>query len=171
MNGNCNIDSQMTRQSGFTLFEVLIAIAVTSIGLLGLAAMQAIGLKNNQNAYHNTQSTVLAYDIADRMRANADSMNNYLTNYVSPEETPTEGEEEGDVPDLPNCNDSSGCTAAQMAQSDLLEWNAAVASALPSGTGTITIAADIYTATISWDGDQDGDVDNADPNFQVSFQP
>ena len=57
-------------QRGATLIEVLVAMLVLSIGLLGLAGMQMTALKSNQSAYYRSQATVLAYDIIDRMRAN-----------------------------------------------------------------------------------------------------
>ncbi len=55
---------------GFTLIEVLVALLVMSIGLLGLAALQATSLKTNHGAYNRGQAIFLAYDIMDRMRAN-----------------------------------------------------------------------------------------------------
>ena len=58
------------KQRGFTLLEVLIALLVLSIGLLGLAALQTTGLRSNHMASMRTTSTHLAYDISDRMRAN-----------------------------------------------------------------------------------------------------
>ncbi len=59
------------RSGGFTLLEVLIAIVVLAIGLLGLAALQLRGLTDTGNAYLRSQATWLAYDVADRMRAAA----------------------------------------------------------------------------------------------------
>jgi len=58
------------RQSGFTLLEVLVAILVLSIGLLGLAGLMASSIRNNHSAYQRTQATWLAYDMIDRMRVN-----------------------------------------------------------------------------------------------------
>jgi len=58
------------KQRGFTLLEVLIALLVLSIGLLGLAALQTTGLRSNEMASMRTTATQLAYDISDRMRAN-----------------------------------------------------------------------------------------------------
>ena len=56
--------------SGFTLLEVMIAVFVLAVGLLGVAGMQMIGLRNNNSAALRTQAVFLAQDIADRMRAN-----------------------------------------------------------------------------------------------------
>ena len=61
---------QGKRQYGFTLLEVLIALLILSIGLLGLAALQTTGLRSNQMASMRTLATEAAYDITDRMRAN-----------------------------------------------------------------------------------------------------
>jgi type IV pilus assembly protein PilV len=64
---------------GFTLLEILIAILVLSIGLLGLAGLQAASFRYNTDSYLRTQATLLAYDMMDRMRANpaAVSAGNY----------------------------------------------------------------------------------------------
>lgn len=59
-----------SRASGFTLLEMLVALLVLSFGLLGMAGLQATGLRNNSNAYHRTQATVIAFDMFERMRAN-----------------------------------------------------------------------------------------------------
>ena len=159
-----NTTLQKSRQSGYSLLEILIAIAVTSVGLFGLAGMQATGLKNNHSAYHRSQATVLAYDIADRMRANRSSINNYLSSYMTLAQATSNGATVG-------CKSTSGCTTIQMAQNDLVEWNSDLTTALPGATGTITVAGSIYTITVNWDDDRDGDVDTDDPAFQVSFEP
>jgi type IV pilus assembly protein PilV len=58
------------RISGVTLIEVLVAVLVLSLGLLGYAALLAFSLKANQSANFRTQATVLAYEVLDMMRAN-----------------------------------------------------------------------------------------------------
>ena len=55
---------------GFSLIEVLVALFVLSIGLLGLAALQTTGLRFSHQSYERTQATLQAYDIIDRMRTN-----------------------------------------------------------------------------------------------------
>jgi len=59
------------RQRGFNLLEVLIALIVLSVGLLGLAALQNMGLRLGNESYQRTQATMLIYEMIDRMRANA----------------------------------------------------------------------------------------------------
>lgn len=58
------------RGRGFSLIEVLVAVLVLAIGLLGLAGLQLTGLKSNHSAYVRSQAALLAYDITERMRAN-----------------------------------------------------------------------------------------------------
>lgn len=113
-------------QSGFSLIEVLVAALVLSIGLVGVAALQALSLQNNQSAFMRSQATALAYDLADRARANLASANSNLYNPA------TAGIKA-------NCKTTVGCSPQDLAQHDLAEWNAAVATALPMGTGFICL--------------------------------
>jgi len=148
------------RQSGVSLLEVLISIVVLTVGLLGTAHMQTTGLVNNQRAYQRSQATLLAYDIADRMRANSASINNYLTSYMELEDA--EAQE--------NCKSTESCTSANMAENDLFEWNVALATDLRGVNGLITLSGETYMISIAWDDNNDGATDDTDPNFQVSFK-
>lgn len=60
-------------QRGFTLLEVLVAVVILSVGLLGLAGLQAQSLRANQSALFLSQANLLAYDIVDQLRANRDA--------------------------------------------------------------------------------------------------
>jgi type IV pilus assembly protein PilV len=155
----------MHKASGFTLIEVLIAMVILSVGLLGLAGLQAAGLRNNQSAYYRSQATLLAYNIADRIRANIDDAGKLAdSTYVTL--APADAAVQADCSTV-----SATCTTADMAENDLFEWNSALA-ALPSGTGTITIvgATRTFTVTINWDDNRDDAVNISDPNFVMSFQ-
>jgi len=55
---------------GVSLIEVLVAVLVLSIGLLGVAALQGFSLQAGQSAYHRTQATNVAYEVADFTRLN-----------------------------------------------------------------------------------------------------
>jgi len=138
----CRIKHSENKQQGFTLLEVLIALLVLSIGLLGLAALQTIGLRSNEMASMRTTSTMLTYDISDRMRANPQGTvdSNYIID---------SGPVTGTVTD---CT-STDCTTAQMATFDLSQWKTAVAR-LPGGLGDITQTAGpplVHTITVRWD--------------------
>lgn len=150
----------MNKDSGFTLIEVLIAMLVLALGLLGLAGLQATALANNVSAYNRSQATELAYDLADKMRANIAGLSTYTT--VSP----TSASAQSDCVTV-----STTCTAANMAENDLYEWNIAVTTTLPRGAGTVSISSSVYTITINWDDNRDGSVSTtSDPNFQTTFR-
>lgn len=138
---------------GFTLIEVLIAVIVLATGLLGFAALQALTLKDSQSSYHRSVATQLAYDIADRMRANHGVAGTYTAI------DPTAATAQAD------CKTTVGCTPAAIAENDLYEWNLALQT-LPLGTGSITAAAGVYTVDIAWDDSRGGLVDL---HFRMSF--
>jgi type IV pilus assembly protein PilV len=160
----------MKKVSGFTLIEVLVATLVLAVGLLGLAGLQATSIKNNLSAYNRSQATQLAYDMADRMRANKnESLDSATGNVLTSSTYLTMDSSDATV--QASCATVTGCTGAQMAQNDLFQWNSALES-LPEGRGTITVNATtgVFSITINWDDNGDGAVDSSDPNFSVSFQ-
>ena len=136
------------QQNGFTMLEVLVAIVVLAFGLLGLAGLQADGLRNNTSAYLRSQATLMAYDMLDRMRAN------------------TQGVESGDYDNLldatptdPDCiSTDAGCAVAQIAQSDAYEWSQQLSTLLPSGQGRVigNGSGSIFSITVMWDDRRTG---------------
>ncbi len=60
------------KQSGAGLIEVMVAVLILGIGLLGIAAMQATALKNSQSSLERSQAVIQSYTILDAMRANRD---------------------------------------------------------------------------------------------------
>jgi len=118
----------MRRQLGFNLIEVMIALVIISVGLLGLAGLQVSSLKQNQSAYYRSQATILAYDIADRMRANMNEVDagSYFV---------ASGAEETDC--INYTGSATGCSASDMASHDLWEWQQALMDELPLGGGRV----------------------------------
>jgi type IV pilus assembly protein PilV len=157
----------MKKHSGFTLIEVLIAVIILAAGLLGLAGMQAKGLSNNQSAYNRSQATQLAYDIADRMRANpvAAAAGLYLSKDFLPSAATCAT---GDTPCSACASAGSACTTTQMAVKDLFEWNQNLVAVFPNGSGSIAQIGVVYTVTISWDDDRDPTTANL--SLSVKFQ-
>ena len=67
--------------TGFSLLEVLIALLILAVGLLGMASLMLHSMKSNQSSYQRTQASLLAYDMAERLRLNpaiATAGNNYV---------------------------------------------------------------------------------------------
>ncbi|MEE9338931.1 MAG: type IV pilus modification protein PilV [Methylococcaceae bacterium] len=150
----------MKLNNGFTLIEVLIALIILAGGMLGMAAMQAMGLKNNVSAYQRSQATQLAYNMADRMRANLNAAGTYATAATTASATQGHSVQA-------SCLTTAGCSVANMAANDIYEWNAKVSSVLPSGEATITFSDPIYTITIKWDDDRDSTTNKL--SFPMSF--
>ncbi len=120
---------------GLSLIEMLIALLVLSFGLLGVAGLQAVSLKNNQSAFLRTQASFWAYEVIDRMRANRENALNGAYNMGDPED--------------PDSGDSIP-TAETTATADLTAWRAALAD-LPSGLGAVDCAAGICRVGVEWD--------------------
>jgi type IV pilus assembly protein PilV len=144
-------------QQGFTLLEILVAIVVLSIGLLGLAALQAVSLNNNQIAYYRSIASQQAYDMADRIRAN--SVGVAAGNYNALTAT---------IPADPDCM-TNVCSAANMAIADHAQWNTNNQRLLPAGVGTVTGAAGIFTITVSWS--EKTAVGNVTQSFVTTMTP
>ena len=137
------------KSRGFTLLEVLIAVVVLSIGLLGIASLQAVGQRSNHSAYLRSQATALAYDMIDRMRANMVGVQGGSYNAIDTTA--------GSYTD-PGCASGTTCSAAQMAQYDMYDWQQELSTQLPSGNGTVagTGAGSVFTVTVMWDDDRNG---------------
>jgi type IV pilus assembly protein PilV len=59
----------MACQRGVGLIEILVAVLILSLGLLGMAGLQANALKANQGSYTRSQAVMLSYYMLDSMRA------------------------------------------------------------------------------------------------------
>lgn len=131
------IAKQMAKPScsrGFTLLEILIALVILSIGLLGVAALQGVGLRSSHGAYLTSQASLLAYDMADRIRANPQPENAYDFNTTSIDCSQP----------LPTSPPSLLITA------DLAEWACAVQGLLPNGSATIADSRDAVTGVFTY---------------------
>ena len=154
--GYTETDTTGTFEKGFTLLEVLIALLVLSIGLLGLAALQTTGLRSNQMASIRTTATQLAYDITDRMRANDkstgisyDPLEN-KTKYTVANDNYLIAHDDPDPTAPPDCT-ATECDSHELALFDLAQWRAAVAR-LPGGKSQI-VCQDETGAACSDDDD------------------
>lgn len=174
----------MKNIKGFTLIEVLISLIVLALGMLGLAALQTLTIKNNLLAYQRGQAIQLIYDMTDRIRANNPKdpakgipvQPRVSANYVSTFMDPTAAQAQPSC--LPTSGPSTTCTPDLIAQNDLFEWNRDLKSLLPKGQGTITAVVTgaapndtyVFTISVTWDSDRSGAVDANDPSFSASFQ-
>jgi type IV pilus assembly protein PilV len=127
------------KQHGFTLLEVLISMVIVALGLLGLAGLQAVSLKNGNTAYLRSQATLLSHDVVERMRVNRT------------------------VALAGTYNIAIGATAggSGVAGTDLSEWKRNLSQSLPAGDGSVAVtgvggAQGNVQITVQWDDDGDG---------------
>lgn len=127
-----------SRQSGFTLLEVLIALVVFSVGMLGLAALQAFSVKTNQSANFRSQAVMLSSMILDDMRANR---NDVLAGEYYAEYAGTPG----------TCDDDETEPTGTGASHDIAVWRWRIACLLPSGQGQIAFPGNnVVVVSIKW---------------------
>lgn len=121
---------KFSRQTGFTLIEVMVTIIVISLGALGAAGLQVKAQQFSHNAYLNTQAILLAHDMSERMRANP--AGTQARQYHLPTATYHA-----------DCFTITGCDPSDMAQSDMYQWagdhpNSGIRS-LPQGSAVVCI--------------------------------
>ena len=111
---------------GFTLLEVLIAVVVLSIGLLGIAALQFSSLRGNSETYANSQVHILGAEILDIMRAHrAQAIAEAFVGTWRPSLPPVAADCE-----------AIACTPAQSARYALRDWLTRFDQAVPGGLET-----------------------------------
>ena len=149
------------REAGFTMVEVLVALVVLAIGLLGIAALYLNSLQSGRTAIYRTQAVNLAADLADRIRANRTAQNAYATAFADAEA------------EVAGCYTTFGCIDSDLASTDLARWKATLAQLLPNGAGQVAFTAPVgagepatYVITVRW-----VEAGEAAPiTFQIGFQ-
>ncbi len=142
-----NTQNTMIRgaESGFSMIEILVTIVIISIALLGSAGLQAYSLKTNQGGQFRNQAAFLVADIVERMEANK----KYAADIAS---LTAYGDSTSMTTSTTDCS-STNCTSAQLAAYDMTQWQLAIASAVPSGTGTVSGVAGnpaTYSISVNW---------------------
>ena len=153
--------ARMRKESGFSMVEVLVALVVLAIGLLGIAALYLNSLQSGRTAIYRTQAITLAADLADRIRMNRTAQAAYGTLFADAEAV------------VGACSTTGGCSDADLASTDLANWKDEIALQLPNGEGQVVVTAPVavdepasYVVTVRW-----AEVGEAGPvTFQLGFQ-
>ncbi|MHC8307383.1 type IV pilus modification protein PilV [Pseudomonas sp. PB3P13] len=127
-------------QEGTTLIEVLVALLILTVGLLGAAAFQLNALKYTDSSRMTSQASFIAYDMMDRIRANAGA-------------------------DYTGTPPAAGNLSVARDQ-DLYDFtNNIVTSLGATATGSVTLKERVYTITITWDDSRAANVADTRRNF------
>jgi type IV pilus assembly protein PilV len=116
-------------QQGVGMLEVMIAVLVLAIGILGIAALQAITLKNTGSSAARTQAAVQAYSMLDMIRSDRLNAGLYNTNiYTAGDGSGTPGTMEGWLDGLKTSVDPSAkglvvCVANNLTCTVGVQWN------------------------------------------------
>lgn len=151
MQGRVNRSAKQ-KHRGFGLIEVLAALLVTTVGVLGMAGLQSKSLQHNHVAYLRSQAVIIGNDMMDRIRVNrslATSANDYVVNlgdYTSSQCT---------TDAYPDICETGACNGSQLAEYDIKQWKFQMACLLPDADGSITIenspSGRIYVITMQFD--------------------
>jgi type IV pilus assembly protein PilV len=132
------LDKSRSRVSGFTLIEVLIALIIMSVGMLGIAGLYVHSMQAGRTSMFRHHAVTLAGDVADRIRANTQAFAAYAGAGANN-----------------NCvNGGIDCTGPQMAANDIFLWNQQAAANLPGGNVGIVfnnaVVPPTYQITVTW---------------------
>lgn len=157
----------LRRTRGFTMIELLVAVLVMGIGVLGVAGLQLVSLQNNRESLARAEAVSLAYDILDRIRLNPGG------GVAGADYDGVDFED--DPPVETNCIDAN-CSEAQMVNFDLASWKCSLGAyhehdtctgmrdnelipdsdvqpGLANGDGSIAVDADgVVTVSVRWTG-------------------
>ncbi|MFZ6747238.1 type IV pilus modification protein PilV [Undibacterium sp. JH2W] len=127
------------KQKGVSMVEIVVTMVVVSIGLLGVASLQANTLRYLKSSNYRSEASQAVYEIADRMRANPQAFKdkdsqtvltyyNYQTAYSTTIAS---------VPVVPTCAVITACTAQEVANKDIAEWLKNLGIRMNGGAGNI----------------------------------
>lgn len=134
-------------QRGFTLVEVLVAIVILSIGILGAVGMQVTAIRMNKEVRFQATALSLAKELAEKMRGNKDvaiqttsAANPYLLSVTL---APSDSVSLSST----NCYTSQCTTALDVAKWDIYDWQLRMRDTLPSPRIVVCMDSDPYDST------------------------
>jgi len=149
------IRKQPKKAGGFTLIEVLIAMVIMSVGMLGIAGLYVTSMQAGRTSILRHNAVTLAGDVADRIRANPRAAASYaLADTGAPS---------------PCVALATNCTRDEMAANDIYLWSQQARDTMPNGTVAIVfnngVAPPTYQITVSWT--EPGE--SPDPSYSITI--
>ncbi len=131
------------RQGGFSMIEILITLIIIATALLGTAGLQLYAMRNVKSADQRSQAVFLVSELIERMEANKAGAfaGAYVTSGVAATSFGVD------------CMGGT-CNSTQIANYDLDQWTASVASAVPGANWNVSAATSgvlsTYTVRVQW---------------------
>jgi type IV pilus assembly protein PilV len=120
-----NRNSNLANKRGFTLLEALISFMILSIGMLGIASLQAISLKAGKTSVYGSVAMMKADELIESIRANASALSSYTGAGINN-----------------SCTGAAVCSDVQLAQDDVYWWKQHLKAGLPEAvTTSVTVTA------------------------------
>lgn len=147
-----------SKEVGSSLIEVVVALFVLAIGMLGVLSMQVKSMQFNQSAYYYSQAVYLANEILENMRSSPGIANAYLIGID--ESAPTANK---------NCGASGEtCTATELRNFNLKNWRENVEATLVSGKSSVQRVGDFYAITVQFDDSRSSPEQKADGSPELA---
>lgn len=156
-----------TAQAGFSMIEVLVAIVITAVGLMGFAALQTRALLAAEDTYMRTQALSLAQEVLERKRINGSTEMYLDRNLADPALATYTSGTMWMLPPPTNCFGLiANCSPAQMAQYDIAQILALANNGSYLANGSIRVNRSAVSNTIrifvAWGDDTAADCAAAD---------
>ncbi|MCU8032559.1 MAG: type IV pilus modification protein PilV [Shewanella sp.] len=144
--------TQREFQRGFSLIEVLVALVILVIGLIGIFNLHIVAKRGSFESFQQTQASYYANDMINRIKLNRTEMSKYHDTYSSVTSSPS-----------PSCQGANLCTPSQLVLADKYEWKQAIfgesekiedkaVGGLDTPTGCVVVAGNVVTVTLAWKG-------------------
>jgi len=158
-----------SRSAGFSLIEVLVAVFVLAIGVIGAGGMQLTAMRSGTQSAFLSSAVQLAAELADKMRANSTSMkqdsadNPYLS--IDFQDSP-----EAAAAPSKFCY-ADACNSRELAQFDIHQWQRRLAAALPNARALVCRDAEPWnSAAQSFTWDCSGGAGNSSLVIKIGWQ-
>ena len=131
---------------GFTLLEALIGFLILSIGMLGIASLQAVSLKAGKTSVYNSVAMMKVEELFESMRANPSAAALAAYEVATPDTSSS-------------CSASLTCSDAELAADDIYWWKQNLKAGLPgAATATVEVTDAVavtskmatVTVTVNW---------------------
>jgi type IV pilus assembly protein PilV len=126
-------------EAGFSMIEVLIALLVLAVGLLGFAMLQSMSVRFAQSANYRTMATQLADTLLEQVRVDRENLSSYVTSYSA-------------SATASDCVPSVGTVSASTFKT---VWQCQLGRSLgDSASATVTLSGTLMTVSVSWNDDR-----------------